>query len=85
MHEAGIAERILEIVVEHASSADAERVTDVHLEIGDAAGIDADALALHWPLLSAGTAAEGAELHVASSPDPFAFRLTSIEVEDRQG
>ena len=82
MHEAGIAERILEIVVEHAVQAEAARVTDVYLEVGEASGIDTDAVELHWPLLSQGSVAEGATLHVGSSPEPFSFRLTSIEVDD---
>jgi Zn finger protein HypA/HybF involved in hydrogenase expression len=82
MHEAGIAERILDIVLEHVQPPDSARVTDVYLEVGEASDIDTGAVALHWPLLSAGTAAEGATLHFASSPEPFTFRLTSIEVQD---
>jgi hydrogenase nickel incorporation protein HypA/HybF len=82
MHEAGIAERILEIVVDHAEQAEAARVTDVYLEVGDASGIDTAALELHWPLLSQGSVAEGATLHFDSSTEPSTFRLTSIEVEE---
>ena len=82
MHEAGIAERILEIVVEHAEQAEATRVTDVFLEVGEGSGIDTAAVELHWPLLSQGSVAKGATLHFDSSPEPFTFRLTSIEVDD---
>ncbi len=52
MHEAGVTERILEIVLEHAKEAHAERVTDVYLEIGEESGIDRDSVELHWPLLA---------------------------------
>jgi hydrogenase nickel incorporation protein HypA/HybF len=83
MHEAGIAERILEIVVEHAAQADAARVTDVYLEVGEDSGIDVDSVALHWPLLCTGTVAEGAVLHFDGSEAASTFRLTSIEVDDR--
>ena len=82
MHEAGVTERILEIVVEHASEAHAQRVTDVYLEVGEESGIDPDSVELHWPLLSKGSVAEGATLHFDSSAAPFTFRLTSIEVDE---
>jgi hydrogenase nickel incorporation protein HypA/HybF len=82
MHEAGVTERILEIVVEHAREAQAQRVTDVYLQVGDESGIDTDSVELHWPLLSKGSVAEGAALHFDHSEEPFAFRLTSIEVDD---
>jgi Zn finger protein HypA/HybF involved in hydrogenase expression len=80
MHEAGVAERLLEVVLEQAVLADGERVSDVYLEVGDASGIDAESLTLHWGLLSHGSAADGATLHLDASADPFAFRLASIEV-----
>lgn len=85
MHEAGITERILEIVIEQAAQAGARSVTDVYLEVGEASGIDTDSVALHWSLLSRGSVAEGAALHVETSADPLAFRLTSIEVDETAG
>jgi hydrogenase nickel incorporation protein HypA/HybF len=83
MHEAGVTERILEIVVEHAKEANAQRVTDVYLEVGEESGIDAESVELHWPLLAKGSVAEGSVLHFESKEDePFSFRLTSIEVDE---
>jgi hydrogenase nickel incorporation protein HypA/HybF len=82
MHEAGVTERILEVVVEHAVGARAQRVTDVYLEVGEESGIDTDSVELHWPLLSRGSVAEGATLHFDTSEAPFTFRLTSIEVDE---
>ena len=82
MHEAGVTERILEVVVEHATVAHAHRVTDVYLEVGEESGIDPDSVELHWPLLSKGSVAEGATLHFDTSEAPFTFRLTSIEVDE---
>ena len=82
MHEAGVTERILEVVVEHATVAHAHRVTDVYLEVGEESGIDTDSVELHWPLLSKGSLAEGATLHFDTSEAPFTFRLTSIEVDE---
>jgi hydrogenase nickel incorporation protein HypA/HybF len=82
MHEAGVTERILEIVVEHAKEAHAQRVTDVYLEVGEESGIDTDSVELHWPLLAKGSVAEGATLHFDEADAPFTFRLTSIEVDE---
>jgi len=85
MHEAGVTERILEIVLEHAKEAHAERVTDVYLEIGEESGIDKDSVELHWPLLAEGSVAEGSVLHFDSKEEePFTFRLTSIEVDEAE-
>ena len=83
MHEAGVTERILEIVLEHASQAHARKVTDVYLEVGEESGIDTDSVEMHWPLLSQGSVAEGSILHFdAKEDEPFSFRLTSIEVDE---
>lgn len=83
MHEAGVTERILEVVLEHAKEAHAKRVTDVYLDVGDESGIDTESVELHWPMLSEGSVAEGAVLHFNNSTqEPFAFRLTSIEVDE---
>jgi hydrogenase nickel incorporation protein HypA/HybF len=82
MHEAGVTERLLEVVVQHAQEANARRVTDVYLEVGEESGIDTGSVELHWPLLSRGSVAEGASLHFDPSEAPFAFRLTSIEVDE---
>jgi hydrogenase nickel incorporation protein HypA/HybF len=83
MHEAGVTERILEVVLEHAEEAHAKRVTDVYLDVGEESGIDTESVEMHWPLLAQGSLAEGAVLHFDSKEDePFSFRLTSIEVDE---
>ena len=85
MHEAGVTERILEIVLEHAREAHATRVTDVYLDVGEESGIDTDSVELHWPRLSEGSMAEGSVLHFNNKEDePFSFRLTSIEVDEAE-
>lgn len=85
MHEAGVTERILEVVLQHAREANAKRVTDVYLEVGEDSGIDTESVELHWPLLAEGSMAEGSALHFSSKEDePFSFRLTSIEVDEAE-
>jgi len=83
MHEAGVVQRMVDVVSRRAAEADAVRVTDVYLEISEEPDVDAVAISLHWPILSNGTVADGAQLHFETVPAPHTFRLLSIEVADR--
>ena len=82
MHEAGIADRILDIAVEQCRAAGARRVTAVHLEAGILAGVSEEALRFHWEQHAVGTSAEGAVLHVAFTEEPTDLRFIAIDVED---
>ena len=82
MHEAGVVQRIVDVVSERASEADAARVTDVYLEISEKPDVDTEAISLHWPILSDGTVAYGAQLHFETVPAPHTFRLVAIEVAE---
>lgn len=82
MHEAGVAERILEAALARAALARAGRVTAVELQAGAESGVSDEAVRFHWDELSRGTPAEGAELRILPAADPSAFRLVAIEVED---
>jgi hydrogenase nickel incorporation protein HypA/HybF len=84
MHELGITSRLLEVVLARAANAGASRVTDVHLEIGEESDVSPQALEHYWPQVSGGTPAEGARLQfsVAPASDPFACRVTAIDVPD---
>ncbi len=82
MHEAGVTERILEVVTARALEEGARRVTDVYLDIGEESGVDITSVALHWELMSRGSIADGARLHFDAAASPFTFRLRSIEVDD---
>ena len=81
MHEAGIADRILDIVVARAAEAGALRITSIHLEAGVLAGVSEDALRFHWEQHAAGTPAEGAVLHLVQTDEPTDLRLVAIDVE----
>lgn len=82
MHEHGITSRLLEVVLERAAAAGAERVTEVDLEIGEESDVAPQALEHYWPEISAGTPAEGARLVFGKATDPFAFRVVAIDVPD---
>ena len=85
MHEAGLADRILDIVVAQASQAGARRIVAINLEAGVLAGVSEEALRFHWEQHAAGTPAEGAELHLVLTEEPTDLRLVSIDVDDGPG
>lgn len=77
-----MAQRLLEVVTGQAAAAGASRVTEVHLEVGDASGIDVESLTLHWQLQAVGTVAEGARLVILEPEDPRLFRIVSMDVDE---
>jgi hydrogenase nickel incorporation protein HypA/HybF len=68
LHELSVAQSLLDIALRHAKQADATRITDLHLLIGDLASIVDDSLQFHWDMISQGTLAEGAQLHFQRIP-----------------
>lgn len=82
MHEAGMVDRILEVVLARATEAGARRVTRINLEAGPLSGVADESLRFHWADHAAGTIAAEAELVVAPTDDLVELRLVSFEVED---
>lgn len=63
MHELSVTENILNIALQHAAKAQAEKITDVYLVIGDLSSIVDDSVQFYWDFISEGTIAEQATLH----------------------
>lgn len=68
MHELAVAQSILDISVRHAQEADAKRVTDINLVIGQFSSIVDDSIQFYWNIIADGTMAEGATLHFDRIP-----------------
>ena len=68
MHELSITENILEIAARHGQQANAVRVTDLYLVIGQLSSIVDDSVQFYWDIVSRGTICEGATLHFERIP-----------------
>ena len=68
MHELPAAQSILEISLRHAKQANATRVTDIHLVIGQLATLVDDSIQFYWEMIAKDTIAETAMLHFRRVP-----------------
>jgi len=68
MHELSVTESILNIALEHAGKANAARVTDIYLVIGQLSSIVDDSVQFYWDMISEGSICEGAALHFERHP-----------------
>jgi hydrogenase nickel incorporation protein HypA/HybF len=68
MHELSVTENILEISLKHARQADAQRIADIYLVIGQLSSIVDDSIQFYWDIIAKDTLAEGACLHFRRIP-----------------
>jgi hydrogenase nickel incorporation protein HypA/HybF len=68
MHELAVTESLLKIALEHAEKANARRVTDLYIVIGDLASMVDDSIQFYWEIIAKGTIAEQAKLHFRRVP-----------------
>ena len=63
MHELPITQSILEIALKHADKAEAERITDLHIVMGELSKLVDESIQFYWDIIAKDTIAEGAKLH----------------------
>ena len=68
MHELSVTESLLKISLQHAEKANAKRVTDLHIVIGDLASMVDDSIQFYWDVIAKDTIAEQATLHFKRVP-----------------
>ncbi len=87
MHEMALTESVVEIALEEARKAGAERVTRICLDIGRLSAVVPEAMRFCFEAVAAGTAAEGATLDIAEPPGA-GWCLDcgkTVEIEERFG
>lgn len=68
MHEMALSESVLQSIERNARADGFERVLAVHLEIGELAGVDTEAMRFSFDAVTRGTLAENARLDISAVP-----------------
>jgi hydrogenase nickel incorporation protein HypA/HybF len=68
MHELAVTQGILDISLRHAEEANAKKITDINLVIGQFSSIVDDSVQFYWDIVAKDTIAEGAVLHFNRIP-----------------
>ena len=68
MHELSLAEALVEQLAEVAAREGAVRITRIDLELGAMSGVEREPFEFSFPIVAAGTVAEGAVLHFDEVP-----------------
>jgi len=74
MHELAVTQSILDICLRHAEEANAARITDINLVIGQFSSIVDDSVQFYWDMIADGTIAHGAVLHFNRIPGEMTCR-----------
>lgn len=68
MHELPVTESLLKIALQHAEKANAQRVTDLHIVMGELSSMVDDSIQFYWGIIAKDTIAEKATLHFRRVP-----------------
>jgi hydrogenase nickel incorporation protein HypA/HybF len=68
MHELSLAEGVLQLIEDAARREEFSKVTTVWLEIGQLAGVEAEAMKFCFDAVARGSVAEGAQLEIIATP-----------------
>jgi hydrogenase nickel incorporation protein HypA/HybF len=71
MHELPVTQSILDIALKHAQKADAKRITDLHIVMGELSKLVDESIQFYWDIIAKDTIAEGAKLHFRIVPAEF--------------
>ena len=68
MHELSVTQSILEIALDYANRNQAERIVQIHLQIGEITDFDDEWIQRYFDFVSKATIAEGAKLRITRVP-----------------
>lgn len=68
MHELSVTQSILNIVLQHAQQANAKRIEDIYIVMGELSTNVDDSVQFYWSMIARGTMAEDANLHFRRVP-----------------
>lgn len=68
MHELTVTENMLQLALRHGRDANAARITDLYLVIGEFSSFVDESVQFYWDLISRNTMAENAHLHFRRVP-----------------
>ncbi len=68
MHEFSVTTSLLDLAIKHAQEANAQRITDLYLVIGQLSSIIDDSVQFYWNIVSENTIAAGSQLHFRRIP-----------------
>jgi len=71
MHELAVTQSILKIALQHAEKANAKRVTDLNIVMGELSKMVDDSIQFYWEIIAKDTIAEKATLHFRRVPAEF--------------
>jgi len=71
MHELAVTQSILKIALQHAEKANAKRVTDLNIVMGEFSKMVDDSIQFYWDIIAKDTIAEKATLHFRRVPAEF--------------
>ncbi|MFO7773827.1 MAG: hydrogenase maturation nickel metallochaperone HypA [Dehalococcoidia bacterium] len=83
MHELGITESIVNIALAKAGEAEARKVTQINVVIGELSGFVPDCIRFYFDSLSQDTIAHEAVLHFESVPAQLRCRKCSVVFQPR--
>jgi hydrogenase nickel incorporation protein HypA/HybF len=68
VHELSLAQHLLDLALEHAARAGADRITHLNLVVGELAPVEPSCLTFYWEQVAADTAAAGSSVDVRRLP-----------------
>lgn len=79
MHELSVTQSLLNIALQHAEKAEAKRVTDLNIVMGELSSMVDDSIQFYWEIIARGTIAEQATLHFRRVPTELQCQTCSTK------